>query len=717
MAGMETSIAPITLCGKLFIPELIEHLNELLTRTPPPGKNELARVACEHLGWFCPKGRPCISGAKVALRKLQRRGLLSWQKAAEQPAAKPRRLRHSGQGVPGLEKVPAKAGRVRGLHLYLVADKNDSLHGVWNDLIIEQHPCGDAPLAGAQLRYLIGSEHGWLGALGFSSASFVLGARDSWIGWSKAARTSNLGRVVCLSRFLIRLEVRCANLASKVLAMAASELPAHWEQRYGQAPLLLETFVDRERYTGLCFKAANWQRIGASTGRGRLGPETPAKSIKDIWVYPLCGHAREQLQQETPLPVPARALEHSLEAPEWCARELAGLELGDRRLSLRAQAILRARWEQPQASFYGSFENWAGAKGAYGFIEHRKAPLSMASLLEPHAAATLSRMAAEPLVLLPQDSSSLNYSGLKATTGLGPLGESKGRGLWLHSTLACRPDGVPLGVLDARCWARPEESEETTSAKARGRNAKSIDQKESVRWLEQLQNGAHCARRMPQTQIVVMADREGDLYELHDSVGLGPPNLHTLIRAQHDRNLEGHRKLWEFMAEVECADTRSIEVPRRRGQGARKATVEIRFSPVTIRAPEAGVKKGWPSLQLWALWVYEPHPPEGAEPIQWMLLSDQPITDAPRAWEMVGWYRCRWGIEEWHRVIKTGCNAEAREFKSAEHLTRVLAFDLIVAWRILACVKLGRALPQLPASTLYTPDELEVLCAAQKKND
>ena len=98
-----------------------------------------------------------------------------------------------------------------------------------------------------------------------------------------------------------------------------------------------------------------------------------------------------------------------------------------------------------------------------------------------------------------------------------------------------------------------------------------------------------------------------------------------------------------------------------------------------------------------------------------MLLSDLPIADAQQAWEMVEWYRCRWGIEEWHRVIKTGCHAERREFKSAEHLMRVLVFDLIVAWRILACVKLGRALPQLPASTLYTVDELEVLCAAQKK--
>jgi hypothetical protein len=220
---------------------------------------------------------------------------------------------------------------------------------------------------------------------------------------------------------------------------------------------------------------------------------------------------------------------------------------------------------------------------------------------------------------------------------------------------------------------------------------------------------------MPQTQVVVMADREGDLYELHDAANLGPPNLHTLVRAQHNRNLDCHHKLWTFMESLPVGEPRTIDVPRRRGAAARKATLEIRWSSVSIQAPQAGVKKGWPSLPLHAVWVHEPHPPEGTEPIQWMLLTDMPVADATRAWEIVGWYGRRWGIEEWHRVLKTGCNAEGREFKSAEHLTRVLAFDLIVAWRILACVKLGRALPQLSAATLYTRDELEVLCAAQKK--
>ena len=190
--------------------------------------------------------------------------------------------------------------------------------------------------------------------------------------------------------------MQCPNLASKVLSLALTRWPADWRARYGVRPQLVETFVDRARFTGRCFSAANWLRVGVSTGRGRLGPATAVKSLKDI---------------------------------------------------------------------------------------------SLASLLRPHSQMTQSRMAAEPLVLLPQDTTGLNDTGLRKTTGLGPLGEAKGQGLWWHSLLAFRPDGVPLGVLDAPCRARPP-----ATATERGRNAKSIDEKESFRWLETFQQAAAAAR-------------------------------------------------------------------------------------------------------------------------------------------------------------------------------------------------------------------------------
>lgn len=704
---------PIILGGRTFTPEFVGELREHLEEQPAARVKTLATMICHRLAWYSSNGQLALSSAQSALRKLRRRGLLP-KSSLPAMARGAHRLKPSGEPLPPLCGVPPRVDAMRGLHLYLVRDAKDPLHKLWNDLIIQQHPCGDAQMAGPRLCYLIGSEHGWLGAVSVGPAAYVLAARDAWIGWSPTARARNVPLVLGLSRYLIRKEVKCAHLASKALSLLLQRVGQDWKERYGIEPLLVETFVERERFTGCCFSAANWQRIGASTGRGRLGPKEALCTPKDIWVYPLHAEARRRLQHESPPPLLPRPILEGLAQTEWCVQELASLQLSDCRLVRRAQAVLRTRFAQPQASFFGSFSTWSEAKCAYGLIEHKTAGLSFSTLLGAHARATLERMAAEPLVLLPQDTTTLNYTGLQCTSGLGPLGEAKGRGLWLHSMLAWRPDGVPLGVLDAQCWARPTPG--AAPQPERGRNAKSIDEKESVRWVEMLHSAAAAARQMPQTQLVVIADREGDIYELHDAVQNGPANLHTLIRAQHDRLIEGHQALWAFMAAQPCAQSCSLRLPRNHEQPARIAQVEIRFSPILIEAPQAGVKKGWPALAMHAVWVREINPPAGlAEPLNWMLLSDLPTSSLQEAWQRVQWYQQRWGIEEWHRVLKSGCNVEGREFKSAEHLQRVLAFDLIVAWRILACLKLGRAFPQLPASLLYTPDEIAVLCAVQKK--
>lgn len=700
---------PVQVCGRTFTPALVLHLADRMATDPKIRRGDLAREVCVQLDWYSPNGRPAISSARVALRKLERRGLLALPTAKVQGTRR-HRLRPSGQPLPPVRAVPRRVDQVRGLYLHLLSGSDDSLHGLWNDLIIQQHPCADAPLVGAQLRYLIGSEHGWLGALGFGPAAFLLGARDSWIGWSTRARLQHLPEVIGLSRLLIRQEVRCTNLVSKVWSLVAARLAEDWFHRYGVRPLLVETFVDRSRFLGRSFAAANWRRLGESTGRGRLGPRTPRASRKDIWVYPLDPQARPQLQVEPPRPVTPCPLLNSLETTDWCAHELESLDLGDARRNRRAEKILAGRWNDPGASFAASFPQWADAKGAYGLIENRHPRLNLETLLAPHAEATLARMGAEPLVLLPQDTTSLNYNSLRQTEGLGSINAQGTRGLHLHSLQAWRPDGVPLGVLAAQTRGRPP-----APADRRSRNAKSLDEKESARWLEALGVAGTAARRLPHTQMVVLADRQGDIYEMYDGAQIGPPNLHVLIRAQHDRRLESHQKLWTFMAAQPVGDRRELYVPRHGPQPARTAQVEIRWASVTIQAPAVGAKKGWPALTLQAIWVHEPQPPAGIEPLSWMLLTDWPSFTTAQAWEKVEWYARRWGIEEWHRTLKSVCKVEQREFKTASHLERVLAFDLILAWRILALLKLGRVLPQIPASLIYTPEEIEVLRLSQKK--
>lgn len=239
---------PVRICGRTFTSALIQHLAEMIAAQPNIGRGILAKEVCRNLDWYSATGRPALSSARVALRKLE--GLGHFRLRKVRPSI-PHRLKPSGKKLPPVAGVPKRVDGIRGLSLHLISGQEDQLHGLWNDMIIQQHPCGDAPLVGTQLRYLIGSDHGWLGALGFGPAAFLLGARDQWIGWSTRARLEHLREVVCLSRLLIRQEVRCTNLVSKTWSMVVSRLGEDWYSRYGSRPLLVETFVDRTRFTGL----------------------------------------------------------------------------------------------------------------------------------------------------------------------------------------------------------------------------------------------------------------------------------------------------------------------------------------------------------------------------------------------------------------------------------------------------------------------------------
>jgi hypothetical protein len=143
------------------------------------------------------------------------------------------------------------------------------------------------------LRYLIRWDEGVLGAMGFGAAAWKVGVRDRWIGWDAASRAQHLGQVLNQARFLILPWVRVANLASKVLGLAARQVPDEFEKRYGVRPVLLETFVEAGRFAGTCYRAANWRPLGQTTGRGKLDREV--LPIKDVYVYPLTSGFRRTL--------------------------------------------------------------------------------------------------------------------------------------------------------------------------------------------------------------------------------------------------------------------------------------------------------------------------------------------------------------------------------------------------------------------------------------
>jgi hypothetical protein len=701
------------MCGR-WISKLVLQRITARTREPnPPHRQELLKEFCRRTDWRNRKGELCLSSANVCVKRLEQQGLVRLPPPAPRtPRSAKRTLRDDGRPLPPLPKLPGSVEQIHDLRMSLIVDADDAQHRVWNRLIRRLHPLHGAPLVGAQLRYLILAGTQVVGAIGFGPPSFYLACRDCWIGWDAQALEQNRPRVIGLSRFLIRPELRCANLASRCYRLVLERVRADWSARYGVTPVLVETYVDRSTYTGKSLVAANWLRIGQTQGRGRTSPSKHARpqSVKDVWVWQWDEQARARLQERTLPPVVPRSIFSPSPQEHWVAEELDGLALGHVKLHQRFARMLEGRWAHPDWSFYTSFGGRAGGKAAYDFVENGRPELAFPQLLAPHQNNTRRRMAAEKVVVLAQDTTALSYNTLHATTELGPIGDDRnpGRGLLLHTLHAFRLDRIPLGCAWAKVWARESVSDTAH------RNAQSIDQKESVRWVEAYQTAAQIATQMPHTTIFVCGDRESDIMDLYDRATVAPPNLHFLIRAQHDRVLASGEKLWAYLSAQPVGGTLTVQIPRNKERLARTATLELRWAKIQIQPPRVGCKNSWGPTELWALLAREINPPKGAEPIDWLLLSDWHILGLKMARRLVRWYGLRWGIECWHQVLKDVCGVETRQLKTAQALSRALALDMMVAWRVLLLCRLGKAHPHLPASLLYSPEELAVLEVLKK---
>ena len=284
----------------------------------------LADFLCEQFDFHDARGHGQRDGCLKALRELEVAGHFALPAAQGKPGpSMPRRL---PAAVPDPTGVHAQAGEVGGLALILV-DSEEGMR-IWNEMMIREHPRGHGPLVGRQLRYLIGSEYGWLGTMGFAAPALQLADRDHWIGWTVDQRRASLHTVVNMSRFLIRPSVHCANLASRLLAMAARQLPEDFERRYRYRPILLESFVDSARFAGTCYRAANWIRIGRTQGRGRQDRFRKAgETVKDIYMYPLEKDFRSQLGLAADAGRSALGPADGLETETWAEKEFGGAPL------------------------------------------------------------------------------------------------------------------------------------------------------------------------------------------------------------------------------------------------------------------------------------------------------------------------------------------------------------------------------------------------------
>lgn len=232
----------------------------------------------------------------MALLQMEQDGLLRLPVALTRNQSTVKRgVPRTSLGEPGLQ-VNCRVDELNGIQLKSAKGKTPEGR-LWSELVDRYHYLGYRPLSGANLRYLIRSRsETLLGCLGFGAAAWKCAARDQHIGWSSAMREKNLERVVDNSRFLILPWIQVKGLASKALSLAARVLPEHWEQAYGYRPLLLETFVEMERFRGTCYQAANWVCVGKTQGRSKYDRHHQlSKPIKSVWLYPLHKNFRQDL--------------------------------------------------------------------------------------------------------------------------------------------------------------------------------------------------------------------------------------------------------------------------------------------------------------------------------------------------------------------------------------------------------------------------------------
>jgi hypothetical protein len=395
----------------------------------------------------------------------------------------------------------------------------------------------------------------------------------------------------------------------------------------------------------------------------------------------------------------------------WARIEFGQANLGDKRRTERLIQLANALGENPQGSLPEATGTSATLKAAYRFFDNQD--VESAAILESHLQSTYQRMRSVDRVLAVQDTSYLDWSHHPATEGLGPLVSSERRGLITHSTVAFTVEKVPLGVLAQQVWARDEE----TYGQLEDHHDRPIEEKESYKWLNSLACLEIARRACPETQFVSVGDREADIYDL--LIADRPQGVDLLVRAAMNRRVEQEeRLLWATLEDAPFATKLSIHIPAGHGQAARTAELEIRFREVTIRPPVRRKRENLPNITVWAVLATEKSPPSDASAIQWLLLTTVPVHTAQEAIEKLEWYACRWGIEVWHKVLKSGCKIEARRLASAERLKRCLVLYSVIAWRILYATMLARAVPDLPCTVLLEPAEWQALfCAIHNTAD
>jgi Transposase DNA-binding/Transposase DDE domain len=398
----------------------------------------------------------------------------------------------------------------------------------------------------------------------------------------------------------------------------------------------------------------------------------------------------------------------------WIDEELAGCEFQDERLTKRFEKLFRQLSGGIGQSIPWACQDWTSTKAAYRFFANER--VSESAILSGHFHATEKRLAsgAWPILML-HDTTELNFhrkdvAAVGMTTRM-PTRKLDGKpqhynvcGILMHSSLAVTLDGLPLGLTAIKFWSRDEFYGCNQLKKKINPTRIPIEQKESYRWLENMRQSTALLEE-PQ-RCVHIGDRESDIYELFctaQTIG-----THFLLRTCVDRLAgDGKHTIAAAMAEVRVQGLHRIQVRDRNGNPS-EAVLEIRYRRMRV-LPPIGKSKQYPELLLTVIHAQERSAPKGRDKVDWKLITDLPVTSRAEAIEKLEWYSLRWKIEVFHKILKSGCKAEASKLRTANRLVNLISVLAILSWRIFWMTMMNRAAPNTDAEVAFTVLEIKLL--------
>lgn len=393
----------------------------------------------------------------------------------------------------------------------------------------------------------------------------------------------------------------------------------------------------------------------------------------------------------------------------WVERELDGCAFPDQRLKTRLGKLLGDLGQRIGEPVPMACQDWAATKAAYRFFNNSRIDESI--ILAGHFGATTARFAATsgPILVL-HDTTEFSFKR-RTPEAIGRLSIVKGPhatftvcGLLMHSSLVLTTGGVPLGLAAIKFWTRKKFKGNKALRNRVNRTRIPIERKESVRWLENVTRSTQ--QLGDPSRCVHVGDRESDIFELFCAAH--EAGARFLVRTCVDRLAgRGTTTISKKMEREPIRGEHAVEVRDKQGRVS-TAQVHVRFCPMTVHPPIAK-RKRCPTLSLTVIHAHERGVPVGREPIRWKLLTNLSVENLASAVEKLDWYALRWKLETYHKVLKSGCQAEQSKLRTAERLTNLLAVLCIVGWRVFWLTMVNRATPEAPAESALTKTEIEIL--------